>query len=475
MTARIWTLTATGAMLVAMTVTVPAAAQTRSISQSDRAQGAQANPQLLAQYGGRYAGPQAAYVERVGKRVAVQSGLSNASGDFTVTLLDSPVENAFAIPGGYVYVTRQLLALMNSEAELAAVLGHEVGHVAARHSNSRNTRSTLGNLGAAVLGAVTGSDIVGRIAGVGSQLYSLSYSRTQEYQADQFGVRYATAAGYAPLGMADALARLNDAQALAAETAGRGGNAVPTWMSTHPNGAERVRRAEALAAQAGGTTAPAAQDVTYLRMLDGLRYDEDPAQGVIDGATFRHPGLRVRFIAPSGYTMANGTDAVTIAGRGGQAEFRMGSGDPASVVRERLTALGATSVPAPQTTRINGTDVAIGTVRATANRQAVDVTIAAYRYPSATFYFQIVTPAGQGVGPFDPLLQSLAPLSQAEAQAITGKRIRIATVRAGDTIDGFARQMAYGDFQRDRFLTLNGLADDARLVPGQLVKLVVRG
>ena len=211
----------TAAMLTAATVSAPVMAQTRSISQSDRAQGAQANPQLLAQYGGRYSGPQAAYVERVGKKVAVQSGLSNASGDFTVTLLNSPVENAFAIPGGYVYITRQLLALMNSEAELAAVMGHEVGHVAARHSNSRNTRSTLGNLGATLLGAVTGSDLVSRIAGVGSQLYTLSYSRNQEYQADQFGVRYATAAGYAPSGMADALVQLNEAQALAAQTSGR--------------------------------------------------------------------------------------------------------------------------------------------------------------------------------------------------------------------------------------------------------------
>ncbi len=472
MTTRIWT----AAMLCAATITTPVAAQTRSISQNDRAQGAQANPQLLTQYGGKYSGPQSAYVERVGKRVAVQSGLSNASGDFTVALLNSPVENAFAIPGGYVYITRQLLALMNSEAELAAVMGHEVGHVAARHSNSRSTRSTLGTLGATLLGAVTGSDLVGRIAGVGSQLYTLSYSRNQEYQADQFGVRYATAAGYAPSGMADALVQLNEAQTLAAQTSGRGGNAVPTWMSTHPNGADRVRRAQALAQQAGHAATPPAQDVTYLRMLDGLRYDDDPAQGVIDGTTFKHPALRVRFTAPAGYALQNGTDTVTIAGQGGQAEFRMGpAGDPASVVRQRLTALGAQNVGEPERTRINGTEAAIGTVRANANNQAVDVTVIAYRYPSATYYFQIVTPAGRGIGPFESLLDSFGTLSQAEANAIVGKRIRIVTVKANDTVDSLSRQMAYPDFQRDRFLTLNGLKDGARLVPGQLMKVVVKG
>ena len=151
------------------------------------------------------------------------------------------------------------------------------------------------------------------------------------------------------------------------------------------------------------------------------------------------------------------------------------AGDPATVVRQRLAALGAQNAPQPQTTRINGTDAATATVRANANNQQVDVTVVAYRYPSATYYFQIVTPAGRGVGPFESLLESLGTLSQAEASAITGKRIRIVTVKASDTVDTLSRQMAYPDFQRDRFLTINGMEEDARLVPGQLVKLVVRG
>ena len=182
--------------------------QIATISASDKAQGAQANPELVKQYGGRYTGPQAAFVERVGKRVAVQSGLSNAQGDFTVTTLNSPVENAFAIPGGYIYVTRQLLALMNSEAELASVLGHEVGHVAARHSQSRNTRSTIGSILAAGAGLLTGSNIATQLVGTGAQLYTLKYGRDQEYQADGLGIRYMTAAGYDPYASADMLASL---------------------------------------------------------------------------------------------------------------------------------------------------------------------------------------------------------------------------------------------------------------------------
>jgi predicted Zn-dependent protease len=261
------------ALLLAVAPSALTAQTARSISASDKAVGAQAHPQLLAQFGGAYRAPQAAYVERVGKRIALRSGLSNASSDFTVTLLDSPLENAFAIPGGYVYVTRQLLALMNSEAELAAVMGHEVGHVAARHATKRSRRSTVGSLAAAVLGAVTKSDLVGRAAGMGAQLYTLGYSRNQEYEADSLGVRYITGAGYTPHALADVLAALNNETQLEAAIAGRSGG-PPTWMSTHPNGAERVERAERLAAATRRPDLTATQDVAYLRMLDGLAFDD---------------------------------------------------------------------------------------------------------------------------------------------------------------------------------------------------------
>jgi predicted Zn-dependent protease len=206
----------------------------RSISASDKAQGAKAHPELLQQFGGAYHGSQAAYVERVGKRIAVQSGLSNSERDFTVTLLDSPVNNAFAIPGGYVYVTRQLLALMNDEAELASVLGHEIGHVAARHSNKRNTTSTLGSILAAGVGVLTGSFELGQVAGYGAQLYTLRFSRTQEYAADDLGIRYLKAAGYDPYAAADMLAKLNAMAVVDASVAKKDANAVPAGQAPIP-------------------------------------------------------------------------------------------------------------------------------------------------------------------------------------------------------------------------------------------------
>ncbi len=449
--------------------------QVRSISASDKRQGATANPQLVAQFGGRYTGPQAAYVERVGKRVAVQSGLSNATGDFTVTTLNSSVENAFAIPGGYVYVTRQLLALMNSEAELASVLGHEVGHVAARHSQGRQTRSTIGSILAAGAGLLTGSNLASQVVGQGAQLYTLKYGRDQEYQADALGVRYIAAAGYDPYAAADMLSALGASSNLAAQAAGRDdAQATPTWASTHPNSADRVQRAAKLAAATGRPESAPAQDTAFLRMLDGLPYDDDPAQGIVDGQSFRHPGLRVRFAAPAGYRIANGDDAVTIVGSGGQAQFQTSTASsPEAGVDARLRALGVTTAGEVQRGSANGLTYAWRTVRAAANGRAVDATVVAYRFPSAVYTFTLVTPAGSGIGPFQPLLSSVAPLSAADAAAIRGKVIRIVTVGPRDTIDTLSARMAYPDLRRERFVTLNGLDPAEPLRQGMLVKLVV--
>ena len=461
-------------------VAAPAIAQKNAaISAKDKAQGAQYHPQLLAQYGGAMTGPQAAYVERVGKRVAVRSGLSNAQGDFTVTLIDSPVENAFAVPGGYVYVTRQLLALMNSEAELASVLGHEVGHVAARHANKRNNRSTIASVLAAGLGAVTGSDALAQIAGYGSQLYTLGYSRSQEYEADGLGVRYMTAAGYDPYAAASMLTALDAGTTLQARIAGRDAKAVPGWASTHPNSADRITRARALAAKQTGAVRATGEDIAFLKMLDGLPYDDSPRQGTVDGRTFSHAQLKLRFTAPAGYTLTNATDAVTIAGTGGQARFEGGpaTADLAAYIDSRFAALAGNNRNAAhgevRRTRINGLDAAYATGRATSNGRAVDVTIIAYRFPAATYQFMMITPAGSGIGPFEPMTSSMTALSDAQAAQIRSKRIRIVQVRPGDTIDSLAARMAYADYRRERFMTLNGLATNEALRPGRHVKLVV--
>ncbi|MEE4338888.1 M48 family metalloprotease, partial [Erythrobacter sp.] len=232
----------------------PIPSSSAPITQAEAKQGAEYHPQFLEQFGGAMSGPQAAYVEQVGKGIAVHSGLGNARESFTVSLLNSPAHNAFAIPGGYVYTTRQLVTLMDNEAELAAVLGHEVGHVAARHSQRRQQaaqrNSLLGLLGAIGSSILLGNsglgDTLSRTFLQGSQLLTLSYSRSQETEADNLGILYLTRAGYDPRAMGTVLASLAEQNNLEARVQGRNAS-IPEWASTHPNPASRVREALAKA------------------------------------------------------------------------------------------------------------------------------------------------------------------------------------------------------------------------------------
>ena len=300
------------------------------ITQSEAQMGAEAHPQLLNEFGGAMSGSHAQYVEQVGKNIAVQSGLGNARESFTVSLLNSPVNNAFAIPGGYVYTTRQLVALMNNEAELAAVLGHEVGHVAARHSQRRQAtaqRNTLlGAAGAILSGVLLGNSGLGQQLGQaalqGSQLLTLKFSRSQELEADELGIRYLNSAGYDPRAMGTVLQSLALQNALDARVQGRDNANIPEWASTHPDPASRVQTALAKA-QATGVTGGVTNRDTFLTRIDGLTYGDDPSQGVVEGRRFIHPDLRLAFTAPQGFYMINGTRAVTINGQSGQAQFSL--------------------------------------------------------------------------------------------------------------------------------------------------------
>ncbi|RZK02019.1 MAG: LysM peptidoglycan-binding domain-containing protein [Novosphingobium sp.] len=463
----------------------PALAQSapRALGQSEVQQAAQQHPQLVEQFGGAVEGPLADYVAGVGRRVAAQTNLVNASGAYRVTLLNSPVRNAFAVPGGYVYVTRELLALMNSEDELAFVLGHEMGHVTARHGQKRQTRSTITGIGAAIAQVLTGSDVVGQVAGQVGQGLLLGYSRSQENESDSLGVRYISAAGFDPYAAPRMLSAMGAAESLDAQLAGRQQSQTPSWSRTHPLSTDRVQRTRALAGQQRppGIAAPQSRD-RFLAAIDGMTYGDDPRQGIVDGRQFRHPGLRFKFTAPQGYTIENGAAAVTIAGSGGQAQFGTGrlSGGLDAYVGQVFRSLssngGQLTLPATQTTTINGMPVAYATTRASANRSQVDVTVTAYRWDAdSAYHFVTIVPAGAGVSPFRETINSLAPMSASEAAAVRRRVIDVVTVQRGDTARSLAARMAFSDNQLDRFLVLNGLDANATLQPGSKVKLIVYG
>jgi predicted Zn-dependent protease len=458
---------------------------TAPITQSEAQMGAEAHPQLLAEFGGAMTGPQAQYVQQVGQNIAVQSGLGNARESFTVSMLNSSVNNAFAIPGGFVYTTRQLVTLMDNEAELAAVLGHEVGHVAARHSQRRQAnqqRNTLLGAGAAILsGILLGNSGIGQQIGQaalqGSQLLTLSFSRGQELEADTLGIRYLTQAGYDPTAMATVLASLAAQNSLDARIQGRDDARLPAWASTHPDPASRVQQALATAQGTSGIT----NRDTFLERIDGLMYGDDPEQGIIEGRQFIQPVMRLSFTAPQGYYLLNGTRAVSINGQSGQAQFTLApySGNLENYVASVFAELdGNQQQLRPQSiqrTTVNGLPAAYGTARVNSGQGEVEVVVFAYEFANdRAYHFQVITQPG-GTSAFTPMFNSLRRISAAEAANVVPRHIETATVRAGDTIRTLANRMAYDNGQLERFLVLNSLDANEMLQAGQKVKLVVRG
>lgn len=459
----------------------------RYLSQRDVAEAAQQHPQIVQEFGGAETGPRAAYVQSVGRRVSAFSGIANAPSAFRFTTLNAAVENAFAVPGGYVYVTRQLMTLMNDESELAFVLGHETGHIAAGHAQARKAATSRNSIGA-ILGTILGSmvggafgNIISQMSQQAAQMWTLSFSRNQEYQADTLGIRYMAAAGYDPTGSATILAALSRATALEARAQGRTNRQTPEWASTHPLSENRAQQALAVARQTGRIGVGLRNRDQLLTQIDGMYVDDDPAQGVIEGRSFTHPDLRLQFFVPTGYLIQNSTEAVGIKGSAGQALFSGGryTGTLEQYIAQVLQSTAGQTplqVAPPQRTMINGIPAAYTTARASTSSGVVDLSVVAYEWNANTkYHFVMLTQGGAGIAPFAAMVNSLRRISAAEAAAIRPRVIRVVTVGGGDTLQSLAARMAYRELQMERFLSLNGLTAGSRLVPGQKVKLVVYG
>ena len=270
-------------------------------SADELAMGQQTNPQILQTYGKYEDADLARYVSALGKRLGALSHQPNLA--YNIQVLDSPVVNAFAVPGGYVYLTRGILAYLNDEAELAGVVAHEIGHIAARHSAQQYSKAQFAQLGLG-LGSVL-SKTFRKYAGVaqaGVELLFLSFSRSDEREADSLGVEYSAKAGYDSNHMANlftSLERLNPGEA-------QGG--LPGWFSTHPNPENRIAaiKQDTLAwREKIGQTQFAVNRDQYLKQIDGIVFGEDPRQGYVEGNVFYHPELRFQFPVPAGWKVNN--------------------------------------------------------------------------------------------------------------------------------------------------------------------------
>ena len=443
--------------------------------------GATEHPKILAEFGGAYDDPAlVAYVDAVGRAVAAQSELP-ADG-FTVTLLNTPMVNAFALPGGYVYVTRGLLALANSEAELAGVLAHEIGHVTARHTAERYNRAIGGGLLATAVGVLTGNETAAGLAQLGAQAWLAGFSRDQEYEADSLGVRYMSRAGYQPLAQADLLQSLGNHDRLQ-KRLNPGLKSGPSFLATHPQTPDRVRRAirEARATGAPGE-APHGRDA-YLDRIDGMVFGDHPDQGLVRGRRFSHPVVRFTFEVPEGFRLSNGQQAVVAEGPS-DALILFDQEDDTKLVG-RVPDMASyltrhwgskTVLQQVEPIRINGLAAATARTRLETRGGPMDARLVAIRFDKERIYRLLMVTPPKLTGNLATALRrttySFRRLSQAEAAALKPRRIRVVVVRPGDTRQSLARRMRVEAEPRAWFDTLNALAPDARLSPGRRVKIV---
>ena len=269
--------------------------------------GREADPQILAEFG-VYDDPKlTAYVDQIGQAIAGVSHRPNLK--YTFRVVDSPVVNAFALPGGWVYFTRGILAHFNSEAELAGVMGHEVGHIVARHGAEQISRAQLAGL-AIGLGAALSPEFrkFSKFAEVGVGLLFLKFSRDQESESDRLGVEYATRLGYNAHEMANffkTIARLSE----------KSGATMPTFLSTHPNPRDREKRIHALTRewqQKIEFQPKNVRRIDYLRRIDGIVYGEDPRQGFVESGMFYHPQMRFQFPVPERWQVKNSPASVQL-------------------------------------------------------------------------------------------------------------------------------------------------------------------
>ena len=442
------------------------------------------HPKLLAEFGGEYRNRRIQlYIDRVGKRLAPFTEYQIYPYRFTV--LNSPIVNAFALPGGFVYVSRGLLALAANEAEVAGVIAHELGHVNARHGAERRSAATLAQLG--VLAATLGGAALGvdpnTTARLGQGIAMMAiqgYSRTQEFEADRLGVRYLARAGYDPDAMVTFLSTLRSQSKIEAELLGLPPGSVDefNFMSTHPRTVDRVKAATEAAAVARPAGARIARD-DYLTALDGMLFGDDPSEGLILGQRFAHPGLRVEFTVPKGFRLQNSPKHVTATSSDGAAiVFDIAKAKRKGPAADYILGEWAANAQlrAVERLKVEGRDAATALTGARTRRGDADIRLVAVRRDARSFYrFLFVSPGGETrerSESYHDTVRSFHRLSPAQASAIKPLRLLVVPSQPGDKVAILARNLPYGRANARWFRMMNGLARSAEPAPNQRLKVI---
>ena len=375
------------------------------------------------------------YVSDVGLALARDSERPELPWEFHV--VDDPVPNAFALPGGFIYVTRGMVNLMESEAELAAVLGHEIGHVTARHTVNQLSRAQLAQLGLG-LGMILSPEIAqyGDLANTGLGLLFLKYGRDDERQADELGFRYMLDNGYEVREMADVFAALQASGALA------GRSPTPSWLASHPSEPDRIAAAEERVAALGRIEQPLKVNADeFLARIDGLVYGADPRHGYFDDGMFYHPELAFQFIVPEDWQKQNMTSAVVAVSPDQDAalQLTLAQGDAADAAREFFSQNGVAEAGSDRT-RINGRTAIVSRFQAQTQQSAVQGLVAHIEYGDATYRLVTYAPPGAYAARerlFTEVIRSFAPVTDRDVLRVEPQRLEVVEIDRDMTLREF--------------------------------------
>jgi predicted Zn-dependent protease len=411
------------------------------------------------------------YVHDVGLKLAKDSERPELPWSFQV--VDDPTPNAFALPGGYIFVTRGLLTYMNSEAELAAVLGHEIGHVTARHSVQQISRAQIAQLGLG-LGMILAPDLqpLGNLLGSGMQLLFLKYGRDAERQADELGFRYALQEKYDVREMDDVFVSLQKISQQEHRSP------LPTWQATHPDEGERIQTAERRVAELppGALEGTRVGEAEFLNHIQGLAFGENPRQGYFEGTHFLHPDLAFQITFPQGWKTQNLPQAVVGLSpqQDGAIQLSVGRGDPEQATRQFL---GQQGVQAGQAVRktVNGLPAVIAEFAAQTQQGTVQGLVSYVSYQDATYQIVGYAPAQRYSNLQDSFLKtidSFGALKDPAALHVQPKQIEIVKLPRAMSVQEFNR--AYpSKVDLKTVALINEVEENATFPAGKQVKRIV--
>jgi Putative Zn-dependent protease len=434
----------------------------------DEVIGQREHPRIIAAFGGVYSDRQAEImIARIVSRLLAAADQPNAQ--FQVTILDSPDVNAFALPGGYIYVTRGILALASDTSELAAVLAHEIAHVTLRHARARTDRSRTTAIVDRVITSVFGGDTSTDAVANRSRMSMAAFNQNQELEADREGIKIAGKAGYDPHAAARFLGVMSRFATFSA-----GSDTGDDFLSSHPSTPDRIQKAVETARSLFGAPGTGETDRSgYMDGIAGLTFGDSPSQGSIVGRQFIHPGARYTFTVPSGYSLQTSQNAVVgVAGDGEAVRFDSTNVPAGQSLTDYLKSgwIAGLKAETVRSESHNGIEMATGL--AETDQWHFRVSVARLDGTVYRFIFAAKADSPRFAQGAEQTLASFRRTTASDLSGIRKVAVQVVTARPGDTADSLARRMSGLSRGPELFYIINNLYPGDPVVPGQKYKLV---